>query len=539
MGFRAEPAPPTNGLVRRQLRPLLPVGRPVELTDKRQHQKAPSLLPTTDAVSLGRCGIRQCRKVDCNLSSHRRYAAVTQPMKHSRRHSISSNTLRSTQLPSNHGLIDQSVMRVENQISDAFPTLHSNRERSTMLRQLAHHYFAHQIDRLMQINSPHLDRRKYKQTMTDHASTNDVFCVCIIANAKTDMIMRARVRQPDPTSEFVYATTAYVLRQQLSSFKQTDIDWLLVLVIALVGFDLAFDRKASLQGHHTAFKHLIELKGGLHAVGHVLPYVVNNDRFIAIFTGSYPAFTQPAMMPVPNKGDESTGPYGEAFDGGVASETLDAEVIDFCLEQCKLIYLMESSQISLDPHTIYTADASVLRYFLYQRDRLHCQGTCLHAHYHENQNLGSPIDSERSDSTSSSSYGDEITLSRSRCVLLATIIIEYVVAHANYYTIKGPFLASQIQYVLEHQPLTEWVEHTDMLLWILFVLAVAVPDWDNHDWVLTYLRHWLRFESRGLWPQEGWQEARLRNLKRFVWAQTRFQSMYDKVCCLLVAMPGN
>ena len=128
-----------------------------------------------NAQGSRRCGLLQCRKLECNLASHRHFAAASSYRVRLRGLLPATFGSGIPKQRSFDNITDHSALRIERLITDGIPALPFKHQNSSVFRELAHHYFSCQIDRLIQLYSPHLDPRKYKSTMMDHALSNDVF----------------------------------------------------------------------------------------------------------------------------------------------------------------------------------------------------------------------------------------------------------------------------------------------------------------------------------------------------------------------------
>jgi len=121
----------------------------------------------------------------------------------------------------------------------------------------------------------------------------------------------------------------------------------------------------------------------------------------------------------------------------------------------------------------------------------------------------------------------------SRCVLLATKILDYPIILDNYISVTPEFLADKVKETLDtlgvDAPET-WNGNEDMLIWVLFVIVTMPHPRISDSWAFVALKELLVSKYDSLSRSLNWKEEELQSMKRFVWCSTRLDEVFLERC---------
>jgi hypothetical protein len=378
-----------------------------------------------------------------------------------------------------------------------------------VFRRLFHEFFSRIFDRICTLlNPPPLDPAA-KQACLALAMISPAYCLNAIASVENDAVMRRKGTGRDPTGAMLYGKVMSILRKQIAQLATAEIDNLLMIICTLAVFELVHNNVSNLDLHRQGMIQLVNKAGGVHNLGRSLPIVLNLDRIVAIYSGELPAFAQMIDRGIsrPIKYPEVYGSFFKIY--GRAS--LDQDICDFCCDVSRALELFEGAQISFDPATAKKIPNNDVFYFYFSRQRVADHFTLLHHRWWSQP-------------------------SRSRCVLLATKILDYVILVDNYINVIPEFLASKIKETLESlnadAPDT-WKGQEDILIWILFVLVTVPEPFSTNDWALEPLIKLLITKYNGFSGPLSWPKKELQSMTRFVWCSSRLDGPFLHVCCRL------
>lgn len=375
-----------------------------------------------------------------------------------------------------------------------------------VFRRLFHEFFSRIYDRIWTLLSPPPLDPSTKQACLALAMSSPAYCLNAIASVENDAVMRKRGTGRDPTGAMLYGKVMSILRKQIAQLATAEIDNLLMIICTLAVFELVHNNVSNLDLHRQGMIQLVNKVGGVHNLGRSLPIVLNLDRIVAIYSGELPAFAQMIDRGIsrPSKYPEVYGSFFNTY--GRAS--IDRDVCDFCCDVSRALELFEGAQISFDPAIAKKILDNDVFYFYFSRQRVADHFTLLH-----HRCWSQP--------------------SRSRCVLLATKILDYVILVDNYINVIPEFLASKIKETLESlnadAPDT-WKGQEDILIWILFVLVTVPQPSSTNDWALEPLIKLLITKYNGFSGPLSWLKEELQSMTRFVWCSSRLDGPFLDVC---------
>lgn len=490
---------------------------------------SPSHSKSSDSKSSGesrrRCSVPHCRLSNCNLRTHQDYLETLNAQKKSTCASTSDSTAI---LPSADNEVSESSnvqpeLRVNKRRApspfaqcwgvDGLPqlALEASTSHESGFRELFHYYFTDVFDKMTPVFFPPPVDSMLKSRLIGSAMLNPLYCITLLLHCKSIQLLQGIGHFEDRKTRLLYGKATQAVRAKLMNIQKSTISDVLLAICAMVAFESSTPNLQSLSSHRAALKALAEIQGGINHVGRIRAYLVQADHVLAIFMHTSPLFERtPSLHPEPPQ--TRSGKYGTAFYGTNVADELDQIVLDFCIDTCCLIEPFQ--QIHGEPHDASLNTAKRRYEFYFSKSRLGGRFPSLHEQY-------------------------KTELSISRCVLLATKIMEYPVLNNHLPTPTIPFLSTELRGILEAQDLTAVWGHrqcqSDMLMWIYFVLAVSPAIWTGHDWVVAAIYHQLRSRYSGTDWDDGWKDVEWHNVKRFVWSEVNLSSGFDKVCTELDA----
>jgi hypothetical protein len=324
--------------------------------------------------------------------------------------------------------------------------------------------------------------------------------------------MRKKGADSTAVGAMLYGKVMTILRQQIAHLAKAplatiEIDSLLMIICTLAVFEIVHNNVSNLEAHRKGMIQLVSKVGGVHNLIHSMPIVLNLDRIIAIYSGELPVFSR-----LIDRGIQKPSKYPEVYGGyfnkyGRAS--IDRDVCDFCCDVSRALELFEGARISFDPAVAKKILDNDVFYFYFSRQRVADHFTFLH-----HRCWSSP--------------------SRSKCVLLATKILDYVVLVDNYINVIPGFLASKIKETLESLTAPDtWKGQEDLLIWILSILVTVPQPPCPNEWAWGPLRRLLITKYIGFSGPSSWIQEELESMKRFVWCSSRLDEGFLQVCNII------
>lgn len=444
------------------------------------------------------CRVPQCPNKDCKLTSHRLYDPSALQRVANR------VEVKRVEPP------DSSIGR---EGVDGFPQLPIDDGLNSQLRTLFHHFFDSVFDRLADIFRGPLLTPGYKNRMLGVALSNRAYCIGLITQAHTDIALSRGAFQETRDSLELYTRLIGIFRAQLAASTghgppdPLHIELALLVLCILLSYNVTRGRISELRMNWAALQHLVSLRGGVHYLTVSLAYVVHVDRLCATMAGVLPTYMTSAGR-LQHFSRPPWSPYSPGFTKLETSHSVvvDAPVLEHCLSTCELLALHDAfhSRTRTTRQSVLSPPPSP-QYLYYLRDQVDEQFAILYA---KTLTQNTP----------------------SRCILLATRIVEYPVTWANYVPTLTMDLCSELCGILRRQDLFDcWSESLDVLSWILFVILTSPWPFEGREWAVIHLRGIIgaRYGSVG-WP-EGWRTEELKNLTAYAWYEAHYASRLEQV----------
>ena len=503
----------------RKFRPILPktatlVRSSSKTTSRRQ------LLHTSTVPRLHKraCQVVICTRPNCALRTHHRYgsngaqsASSSSQSRHSDHHDTDEEPHRSgTSSPSSH-----SDISIINGGVDGLPTLPLDGIHKSVFRKHFHQFFGQEYAKVTLLLVPPpitknekaaAARKKYETLET--ALTIPAFCLNCIAAAHHQTVFRKDSNCPDANTMLIHSKITMLLRGQLIKADRRELKDLLYIIFTLVMYEMAYhkNRRAyALPLHRSAIGQVVAHYGGVQNMGEAIPYVYSLDRILSLFTDEMPRYA-PRINRTIRRPCKDPYIYGAFFESP-GSTMIHQSVREYGFDTCRAIDLVERTGWIFG-YTKASSDSMVdIHYLYFLKDCVINQYAYLNAEMAGNRDI-------------------------SRCILVATKMVEYVVLQDTYFVTVPMHLADKLHNMISGTTDTTiiWTGLTDVLIWILFVLTCVPVPWEKRQWALMLLK--LQLDSRHtshLWPFE-WRETELGNLRQFAWSETRLNDSFRNTC---------
>ncbi|KAI1611684.1 hypothetical protein EDD36DRAFT_296296 [Exophiala viscosa] len=444
------------------------------------------------------CRVPQCPNKNCKLTSHRLYDPTALRRVANR---LVVKRVESPEAP------------IGREGVDGIGQLPIDGELDSQFRALFHHFFDSVFDRLADIFRGPLLVPGYKTRMLGVAMSNQAYCMGLITQAHTDMALSRGAFHETRDSLGLYTKLIGIFRTQLAaSIGQSrpdplHIELALLVLCILLSYNVTRGRISELRMNWAALQHLVSLRGGVHYLTVSLAYVVHVDRLCATTSGVLPTYmSSGGRLRLFNRPPWSK--YSPGFSKLETSPTLavDIPVREQCLSTCELLALYDAfhSPKGKNRHTVLSPPPSP-EYLYYLRDQVDEQFAILYA------------STLRQDTPS-------------RCILLATRIVEYPVTWANYVPTMTMDLCGELRGMLRRQDLFEcWSDSLDVLSWILFVMLASPWPFEGRAWAVVHLRGIIGARyGAAAWPEE-WRAEELGNLTAYAWNERHYSSRLEQV----------
>ncbi|KIX05892.1 uncharacterized protein Z518_03865 [Rhinocladiella mackenziei CBS 650.93] len=506
------------GPARESIQPRLPV-RPASPLPSIKLEPPPA--SGRDLVLQVRvCRVPQCPNRHCNLRSHRLYdpavALSRQSQAQAHQHDLRKEPkLQPQPQPLGHGHdIYFSSSGIGRKGVDGFPSLPLENPLETDLRALFHHFFDSVFDRLADIFRGPLQGPDYKNRMLSVALTDEAYCMGLITQAQTDTAIARGSFGETTASLQLYTKLIRIFRVRLAAStgggtgtpQPAHIEIALLILCILLSYNATRGRFNELVMNWNAMRHLVNMRGGIHYLTVALAYVVHVDRLCATMLGLHPTYSvsSPLTMHQHQFCRPAWSTYGSGFTTLERSQehSFSHLVLEHSLNTCELLSLYEARQAATAAPSSFRRGPFLQRprpfspeYLYYRRDRVDEQFAVLYA---DLLNESTP----------------------SKCILLATRIVEYPVTWANYVPTLTIHLCTELCTILRRQDLFQgWSGLLDVLRWILFAMVTSPWPFDGRDWAMSSLQGLIGAKyGPDHWPDRWWEEE-LKNLQDFAWSR--------------------
>ena len=417
-----------------------------------QNPRAASLVPRT-------CRVSKCPNPHCKLISHRLY---------------DRNDWNQPQKPNQQGrslVVAESDLKIERDGVDGLPRLPFDESLVSELRVLFNHFFTVTFDQLATTFRGPQIIPGFKARMLSVASTNEAYCMGLLSQAQTDIAIRRKRFNETRGGLGIYTKALALSRKHITAIQEhpdpRQIEVALLTLCNLLSYDAIYARNQSLHVHWAGLRHLVELRGGIHSLAVSLPYVLHVDRQVANIVNKPPTYIRPTapgvQIPMP-----SWSKYGSGFAELLSRNTqrscsFQPRVLEYCIATCGLLELHEALESPPEARDTYLRSHISSQFLYYSRDWVDEQFAILHADLFNND-------------------------SRDKCILWASRVVEYPVTWRNNVPTFSTYLCAQLSETLSRQDiLAVWSDNLDVLIWILFALAVAAQPFQGRNWVVMCL----------------------------------------------------
>jgi hypothetical protein len=432
----------------------------------------PTALPSRSRQTLvvirpGSCGIPQCNLSPCTLPSHHHYARARSLARRFAR-SQENLALSTTSTQRSSPITSLSSTPAPETSLDVFFKFPFEYAHPPELRSLFHYFSTEFIDKYDAVYnvSPRFGSKK---AMVERSLSEDIFTMVALAYAKCDLMGQVEDHSFDGATSFIQSKLAQIVREKLETFQPSDVGILVFCVVAMANLD--YRKQDVLETHRLALQHLIEARGGVHNLLEISGLVLQADRRLAVMMESAPAFENLASKAGDNAPQVAPPRYGSAFSLDIIAQTLDADVLSFCIDAVTLITWFEDNEISYESDRISREQANKLPLFHYMRDRV--SSHFAHAYAKHAKQPG-----------------------KDRYFLTATKLVEYPLVYGDCLSHLTEHLATKLTVWLlrdlESYPSPEWQDSSDSLMWILWVLVTLKVTWPTKTWVRGQLKTRLK-----------------------------------------------
>lgn len=504
-----------SALTARKVRPLLPLlPKPAIVTPVRQIAR-PRLSRTQTPRLPGPCGIPICEKLSCRLTSHRAYARRLK--QYAARSTGSDDTIddddfqaeASSSHLSPNALITTTVPKLP---------LPDGQQNNPIFRKLFNDFFLLLTTRMMLLVVPPFQNyaawlKQRQKFLFENGINSALDCLNYVGAAHCYFAPRAgrSMGKEDEVGLAVQNGLLKALRDSLEKYDpHTHAERVLSIILTLVIAEInSRPDTRTLLAHKDAMIKVVNSYGGLHHLGYSTPFAMALDRMISVQLGSKPLYTTWASVTIPiSRAALYPQKYGEAFECYLDPKLIHPDIRMYSREICRAIEILEGENWTF--REVYNPPSNELYYFHYLKDR----ATGLFAHlnartFHDN--------------------------TEERCLLLAAKVVEYIVVMDNFVPAIAMTNADRLHQLLKQQRDRKfggkWKQAT---MWMHFVLGCMPDYWPNKRRAIELLHDALRrsYDNRP-WP-EGWQEEQLTNCRRFVWSNSRFDTIFEVTCQMVL-----
>jgi hypothetical protein len=331
--------------------------------------------------------------------------------------------------------------------------------------------------------------------------TDSALCLAILAASAATSMQRSGRPAENVAVLTLLDQAMSQLRERLSSGKGEVSDATVAAATFLWGINSLLNDPDSMQQHGNSVHALVAGRGGLSNLGlsgAVARLVVGMDSLNAII------FAQRALYP--NRVDaaplkEDPAPVcGAYFSIETSQQSIDPALHMLCLESIGVANLLER---------MIRRRSTAPEYF-HALSKLSNVGTGIINIYVKLKGTGT----------------------KDECVCLTMQLTNILL---YYKPREQPMMvttqAGRLIRALKQQEIpTHWLGDMEMLVWILFIIAMIPHDFDGKEWAMDLLCQALcsRYGSEE-WPDE-WQEAIHRVVLQFVWVDARLSAGFATIC---------
>lgn len=462
---------------------------------------APLTIQATERIPSG-CKVSQCRIVACRLVSHAHFrpAEHQNSRERNRRHDISR--IRVQRLRAN-----RSTRRPSDSCDGDLSSLG--------LGESLHHLFTDTFE-----PAARNFRQAFATILPGHRfSTIDVvlnsepFCAALTLSAYTKNAAACQYYVEVRTAMLLYNKALAGFRNMLIIIQNSpdpeQIELALIIISILLSYDALYAKFHELMLHRAGMQNLVQLRGGLDRLTVSLPYVLHFDRIAATILNLPPAFSHP-VTPELRPHHPSWPVYGGKFAQmrQQLRSRFSQKILDHCERTSNLIQKCES----LSPDQTFSSEDGCtnsytnIEYFCSERDKVDEDFATIHGLIFDEQSID-------------------------KCVLWASRIVEYPATWSNYCPTYTGLLFKKLHECIQAPELgDQWSEHTDVFVWVLFVMVISLTSFEGRPQVLQCLREMISAKyGTQTWPKYWWEEE-LANLRGFVWCDSYYEHRYDALC---------
>lgn len=342
---------------------------------------------------------------------------------------------------------------------------------------------------------------------------SEPFCLALTLLACTNNAIAHQYFVEVRTAMVLYTRALAGFRTMLATIQHSpdpeQIELALVIISILLSYDALYAKFPELKLHRDGMQRLVHLRGGLDYLTVSLPYVLHFDRISATMLNASPAFSQqstPELHSYRLSWPAYGGRFAQIRQQGRSPFSL--RTLEHCERTNNLIRLCDSLSRDQTPESEngHSNSYSNIEHFCTERDRVDEEFASIH---------GLVVDDGSID----------------KCILWASRIVEYPVTWANYCPTYIGLLFEKLHESIRDPDLeSQWAEQTDVLTWILFVMAISLTGFEGRPEVVVSLQELIgsKYGTRD-WPRDWWEEE-LVNLRGFVWCDNYFGQRYEALC---------
>ena len=333
------------------------------------------------------------------------------------------------------------------------------------------------------------------------AMTDSALCLAILAASAASLPQRSGRPAENVAVLTLFDQAMYQLRERLSSSPGEVSDTTVAAATFLWGINALLNDPDSMRQHGKSVHALVAGRGGLSNLGlcgAVARLVVMVDSLNAITFAELALY--PNRVEVPPLEDEPPPVCGAYFRSERSQKSIDTALNNICMKSAGVANLMERMIRTRSTTTEYFHAMSML-------SRI---GTDIINIYVKFKNTGTK---------------DECTC---LAVMLTNILLYYKPREQQMMVTTQ---AGRLIRALHQKEIPSyWLGNMELLVWILFILAMIPHDFDGKEWAMDLLSQAMcsRFGSES-WPDD-WQETVHQAVLQFVWSDVRLSEGFATIC---------
>lgn len=330
---------------------------------------------------------------------------------------------------------------------------------------------------------------------------DSALCLAILAASAALLPQRSGLPAENVAVLTLFDQAMYQLRERLSTAPTQVTDATVAAATFLWAINSLLDDPHSMQQHGKSVHALVSGRGGLSNLGlsgAVAQLVVMVDCLNAIISGEQARYSN--TNDTPPLEDQPTPLCGAYFRGPRAQQSVDPDLIRICVESASIANLLER-MIRKQPTT---SD------YFHAISKLSIIGSDTINIYARLKGTGS----------------------KDECVCLAVQLMNILLYwRPREQQMMVTTLASRLIKALSRQEMQQyWLAEMELLVWILFIIAMIPHDFDGKEWAMDLLCQSLCSKlGSGEWPDD-WQDTVRRVVLNFVWCDTRLSVNFTTIC---------